>query len=307
MPSDSSRSIRVILFLGVVVFGLLWLSSLGLKRGLRPDESERVPPTEARTAFSGERAMSLAESLTALGPRPAGSDALVSTKDLVEREARQAGLAVLTLGKDCVAAQCRGALGSEGGLVFLTRLDTAPESPGANGAASGSATLLELGRAIGGTRRGQSISFVWLLDGERFRAEVPKEVPTLEPLLAPLRPSALVVVEQVGDCYLKLGADKEGHLPLRELLIDTAERQGYAHYFPANGPQARDVYGVHTWLPQSAYLVDPVYGGSLTEHVRLHGKPEDTIEHLCPASLQAVGDVLYDAAQACDLLLNRRN
>ncbi len=307
MASNSSRSVKVILFLGVFVFALLWLSSLGLKRGLRPDESERVPPTAARTPFSGERAMSLAEALTALGPRPTGSEALTMAKELVEREARQAGLAVLTMGNGCIAAQCRGTLGSEGGLVFLTRLDTATDSPGANGAASGSAALLELGRALGGTRRGQSISFVWLLHGESSRAESSELIPTLEPLLFPLRPSALVVVEQVGDCYLKLGADKEGYRPLLDLFEDNAGRHGYARHFPANGPQVRDVYGVHSWLPQSAYLVDPVYGGSLTEHVRLHAKPEDTIEHVCPASLQAVGDVLYDAAQACDLLLNRRN
>ena len=148
---------------------------------------------------------------------------------------------------------------------------------------------------------------MWLLNGESFRAEDPELYPSVEPQLAPLRPSALVVVEQVGDCYLKMGADKDGYPPLRELMTDTAERHGYGRYFPANGPQGRDVYGVHNWLPRSLYLVDPVYGGSLTEHVRLHGKPEDTMAHVCPASLQAVGDVLYDAAQACDLLLTRRN
>jgi hypothetical protein len=300
MPADSSRSIKAIAILGLVAFAFLWLSSLGLKRGLQPDESERVLPTEAQSPFRRDRAMEVAMAQTALGPRPADSPAQVQAMQLIKGKAEAAGLEVNAGDNTSLTARCRGSL--PGNIVFLTHLDTPPDSPGANASASGSAVLAELATLMGRSRKGMSVVFVWLSFGERQR-EGGWSLPPIQALLEPLDPKAIFVVEQVGDCYLELGTDPAAPAMLQGLLQDTAERLGYGRHFPAQGPPLKDVYQLHAFHNKAVYLGDPLVGGSIAQHARLRGTAEDTIDHLCPDSLQAVGDVLYHAIMACDSFL----
>lgn len=302
MPADSSRSIKAIVILGVAAFAFLWLSSLGLKRGLQPDESERVAPTEAQSPFRRDRAMEVARALTDLGPRQADSPGQIQANQLIKDKMEAAGLEVSAGDNFMLTARCRGSV--PGNVVFLTHMDTPADSPGANASASGSALLAELATVMGGSRKGMSVVFVWISFGERQR-EGGWSLPPLVALLQPHDPKAIFVVEQVGDCYLKLGNDAGAPAMLRGLLQDTAERLGFGRHFPEQGPPLKDVYDLRSTWKNTVYVTDPLVGGSLAQHARLRGTPEDTMEHLCPDSLQAVGDVLYHALLACDSFLPR--
>lgn len=302
MPADSSRSIKAIAILGVAAFAFLWLSSLGLKRGLQPDQSELVVPTEAQSPFRKDRAMEVARALTDLGPRQADSPMQLQANQFIKDRMEAAGLEVSAGDNVMLTARCRGSL--PGNVLFLTHLDTPADSPGANASASGSALLAELATVMGGSRKGMSVVFVWLSFGERQR-EGGWSLPPLTALLQPHDPKAIFVVEQVGDCYLKLGTDPGALAMLQGVLQDTAERLGYVRHFPAEGPPLKDVYNLRDTWKNTIYVSDPLVGGSIAQHARLRGTQEDTVDHLCPDSLQAVGDVLYHGLMACDSFLPR--
>lgn len=309
MAADPGRAVRAIVILGVVAFGFLWLSSLGIKQSFKADETERVNIDRPRSEFKSARAFADLSKIVTYGPRPAGSKALGEAADYLSQQMRTAGLVLSDTRKQSpeypvphLIARCTGS--QPGEIVLVTRLDTISESPGANSAASGAAVLMELARSVGRSRGGHGFTFVWLLSGNA--AASPDNPGGLSTLLEELDDRLVFVVESVGDCYLELGSDRDAPLWLRGLMSDTAERQGYARHFPENGVPLKDVYGLRPTQETTVYLADPIQGGSIAQHALLHGTAQDTLEHVCVNSLQAVGDVLYHALGACDSLLTRR-
>ena len=309
MAADPGRAARAILILGAIAFAFLWLSSFGLKRSMKPDETERVTKSRAASDFNGARAFQRVSKWTDLGPRPFGSPAQQSAIEDLIKTLRAAGLSVTQSAPEnsnpLVAARCQGTLPGE--IVLACAFDTAPQSPGALSSASGAALIAELASLTGGQRRGHTIVFLFLLDSSPIDSGEQKASRAWEAILEPLTPKLLVLVEGVGDCYLQLGRDPEAPIWLRGLIEDTAERHGYSRHFPGDGPALRAMPGIGDSGIPTLRLIDPIYGGSIARHAALKGKPEDNIEAVCPDSLQAVGDVLYHALMASDSILSRQS
>jgi hypothetical protein len=295
MAADSSRSIKIIAFMGLLVFAFLWLSSLGLKKSIQPDESQRVKERAAQSPVDGQRALALTSDIAALGPRPAGSESLRRAADLVADAARTSGARVeinTTAPLPHVVARRDGAM--PGTLLVLARLDSGPDGPAANERASGAALAVELLRAQASQRRMHGLAVAWLMGEGRG----------LQPLLQQHHPKAIFVLGPLGDCYLKLGTDPAAPQWLRNMLYDTADRLACTPHFPGQGLPVPDSLGLHTWHPATLYLSDALYG-TIATHKQRMGTADDTTAHLCAMSLQAAGDVLYHLVAACDSYLTQ--
>ncbi|MFM1921208.1 MAG: Peptidase family [Candidatus Hydrogenedentota bacterium] len=309
MAADPGRAVRAIVILGAIAFAFLWLSSFGLKRSMKPDETERVTKSRAASDFNGARAFQRVSKWTDLGPRPFGSPAQQSAVEDLVKALRAEGLSVTQSAPGdyppLVTARCQGSLPGE--IVLACAFDTSSQSPGALSSASGAALLVELASLTGGQRRGHTLVFVFLLDSSPVGSGEKDASRAWQTLLEPLNPKLLVFLEGVGDCYLQLGRDPEAPIWLRSLVEDTAERYGYSRHFTGDGPPLRAMSGISDSGIPTLRLVDPIYGGSIARHATLKGKPEDNIEAVCPDSLQAVGDVLYHALMASDSILSRQS
>lgn len=309
MPADPGRAVKAILLLGTIAFVFLWLSSFGLKRSLKPDETERVTLSRAASDFNAGRAFEHVAKWTALGPRPFGSPAQQSAIEDLVKTLRSAGLSPSQspsgVSPAYLAARCQGS--QPGEIVLACAFDTAAESPGAVESASGAALMAEMAALLGAHRRGHGIVFIFLLDscdresGEQAASRAWRAV------LEQLTPRLLIYVEGVGDCYLQLGRDPEAPLWLRGLIEDTAERHGYARHFPGDAPPLRPMPQFSEIGVPVLRLVDPIYGGSIARHAVLRGTVQDSVEAVCRGSLQAVGDVLYHALMAVDSILSRQS
>jgi len=277
MPRDPSTTLKYMAFAGLLLFVFLWLASLGLKQSLQPDETQRVAAQTSKSGFDGERALRLAASLSA-PPIPDGppNDSLPKR---IAAAWRSAGLEVVST-EAGVAATIPG--GRPGGIVLL-----AAQREGVPGAEADAALLAELARLIEPRPIGRPVHLAWLAQGADAAS-----------LLAPLAPAAILVIEGVGDCYLRVSGDPSAPEWMRERLLDAAEWQGYREHFSRTGPPPEDWLGLRATYPNTLHLRDPIWGGSLTEHARLTQPGADTSAAICPNSLQAVGDVLVQVIPA---------
>jgi glutaminyl-peptide cyclotransferase len=282
--------------LAPIVAGLLACGALGACNGGvgAPGSATTAPDRfDARRAFADLRAQ------VELGPRPAGSAA---SRRLAERLRAQ-----LPRGRfEAVPGGLRnvvGALPGRGAPVLVgAHYDTKdiPGFVGANDSASGTATVLELARALRAGRRAcqREIRFV-MLDGE----ESPAGSPDSAFLRDGLRGSkayaaahadelaAAVIVDFVGDRDLSIPREAGSDARLWRLLRDSARRVGAIGAFPA-GTEGR-ILDDHTPLADRGVpaidLID-------FDYPHFH-RPSDTLDKVSARSLDRVGETLVEMLQ----------
>lgn len=322
-----NTALRVIIALGLLSFVGLYLASAALKKSLKPNELERVTVRERYSPFDRNRAMADLRFIMDLGPRVSGSPAAETLRGYLVRELRAAGLEPGVEPADSaggtgtsplvnVTAICPGP--KPGILILGTHYDTfSPESgafAGANAAAAGTAWLLEFARTFDPRWNGRTICFVWFdghdgpvadkggalpLNGSRAFVESLRARGLLDEVCA------MIEVSAVGDCYLGLFRDQAAPAWLTGLVWERAENLGYSAHFSATAlARTGDATSFRdAGLPALA-LLDGSYGGSSLEHARYWRTAGDTIDLICPESLQAVADVLYHAFPAIDAYLD---
>ncbi|MBI2434100.1 MAG: Zn-dependent exopeptidase M28 [Candidatus Hydrogenedentes bacterium] len=320
---SGGAAIKAILFMGVLVFLVLALTSIGLKKGLKPNPRERVAIRQKYSPFDSTRAYKDLERMVALGPRITGSEAAAQTRELLKGDLSRAGLrtwehsfdAQTPAGPRKMVNLVAVVEGSRPGVIlFGAHYDTkqlpgSASCAGANDGGSTTAWLLEWARALGAKREGRSLWLVWFdgeesfgewsetdsLYGSRAFVEHLKSTGELEQI------HAMINLEMIGDCYLRIMRDMEAPEWLAGTVWDTAERLGYGAHFSNLG---RDIEDDHlpfrrTNVP-ALLLIDFVYGGSVLDHKRNWHTDQDTLDKVCPESLQALADVLYHALPAID-------
>ncbi len=313
---------KFIIALGVLAFLFLLLSSVLMKKALRPNERERVIIREKYSPFDRARAWRDLEHIVGLGPRTAGSEEAGRMRDYLKRELSLAGLntfehtfdAETPKGKRTMTNLWAESKGSKPGIIILSNhYDTKSFEEfrfvGANDGGSTTAWLLEMARVIGPRRDGRTIWLVWFdgeesfgkwsetdgLYGSRAFARHLKERGDLAAV------NALINVDMIGDTYLNIRQDTNGAPWLQDIVWDTAQRLGYRAHFSRFPRDIQDddapfrQAGISTLL-----LIDFSYGGSIAEHVKNWHTAKDTLDKVRPESLQAVADVIYHALPAIE-------
>lgn len=175
---------------------------------------------------------------------------------------------------------------------------------GANDGGSTTAWMLEMARSLGPQREGRTI---WLcfFDGEEAfqewtetdslygsRAFVQHLAETGE--AAQVR--AIINVDMIGDCRLGIFKDPGAPAWLQDAVWEQAKRLGYGKAFLLSGRNIQDdhIPFRRAGIP-ALELIDFEYGGSAVAHQNTWHTARDTLDKVCAASLQAVGDVIYHA------------
>lgn len=319
-PHRGQGSLKAIAAIGVIAFLFLMLSSFGLKKGLQPDEQQRLTGYRAESDVNGARAYTLARELFDLGPRPSGSETLQAARERLTAAARDAGLTMQSESfsfdnMEGVNLYVEQPGNRPGIIVLATQFDTAviPDFAyrSANDGTADAALLFELARALKDHRHGRTLRFVWF-DGTQGDAGSAGPTYHLEKLSSDGRLGAvhaIVTLRMVGDCYLNATTTANSSEALTNIFLETAQRHGLHQYIGAmpNPPDTRSVGDPFRAvdIPLLA-IADTQYGGSLLAHTKRFRGPEDSIEEVCPDSLQAIGDVVYHALPAIDGYLGRR-
>ena len=111
----------------------------------------------------------------------------------------------------------------------------------------------------------------------------------------------MINIDMIGDRYL--GIKKEIGAPdwLIEAVWNCAQRRGYAKHFKETsiGIQDDHIPFRKAGIP-ALDVIDFMFGRSLADHTANWHTQNDTLDKVCPDSLQVVGDVIYDAISAVD-------
>lgn len=280
-------------------------AALTLSAGCGGDGSE---PTAASGGFDGERAMEDVRAQVALGPRPAGSARSRELTRILARELRISGVEAVGIQRPHrnVVGTIPG--GGRGVVVVGAHHDTkdgiGAGFEGANDGASGVAIVLELARSLRPGAAGPSIA-VALFDAEEARGSRPfaedgtrgsrqyvryaaaggrQGSPPLE------RIRAMVLFDLVGDCNLSIPRERNSDPGLYALFAD-ADPGLFAGETDAvldDHIPFRDA-GV-----PAVDLIDFEFGPGPPPGAFWH-TPEDTIDKVCPESLDAVGEAALEA------------
>jgi Iap family predicted aminopeptidase len=259
-------------------------------------------------AFDEDRAFADLEAQVEIGPRPSGSRGARKTRELIRERLEEAGVA--TVAQQHPYANLIGGLpGSEPGVVVVgAHYDTKSGIPGflgANDGASGVAVLLELARTLPRPLPGPAVQLVFF-DAEEARGDRPFESDGLRGSRqyveyaraggrqgsAPLdQLRAMVLFDLVGDCELEIPLEASSDPALYELFRDAGGGGlggGPAPFEGRTGPIADDhVPFLEAGIP-AFDLIDFDFGPGPTPGAYWH-TAEDTLDKVCPASLDAVG------------------
>ncbi len=314
LSTQGRAALKLIVIGGVLTFLLLFWVSLSLKKQLQPNPRQKVVLRQRYSPFEHERAWRDMEALLKLGPRPIGSEAALQQRNYLAREVQAAGLRIrkapfTVSGAPLVnlIAMVEGSLPET--IILCTHCNTPSNAPegyvGAQRDTSGAAWLLEMARALGPKRMGASVWCVWL-EGNPGMEDAP--LAGAEALLQMLQQEkertikAIIAISAIGDCFLQVHRTPNESEWLANALWGTAQRLNYGRHFShATRKLNRSVWTAlrQAALP-TALLSDFAYGGSVLEHKNFWNHPNDTLDKLCPESLQAVADVLYHALPIMD-------
>lgn len=317
---------RFIAIAGIGAFALLLLVAFGIKRVAYKDENQRASAATGTGTFQGERAYDTLKRIVAIGPRPPGSPEAETVRQLIRTEVEAAGLEFRTfpfdadtpLGKRAMVNLVAVVKGNRDGVIALsnhydTKYFEDIRFVGANDGGSTTAWMIEMARALGPTRDGRTIWLVWF-DGE----EALKEWSSADSLygsrdmvrrlrrtkeLAHLK--VLINLDMIGDCYLGVFRDAGAPSWLQNAVWKTAAEHGHERHFLADPRVIEDDHMPFRLAGVPCMnLIDYEYGGSPLEHGANWHTERDTIDRVCPASLQAVGDVIYHALPAIESFLD---
>ncbi len=274
-------------------------------------------------AFDAERAWRHLEVQVAAGPRPAGSPALETTRQYLEKELRSYGLtplresfkantpvgeiAMTNVYADLVP---KDAPANSVMLILGSHYDTKRfEFPfvGANDGGSSTAVLLELARVIAaGEARPVTYRFLFLDGEEALRATwhdpdnrygSKHHAAQLKASGAIPRVKAFVLLDMVGDKDLKIRRDQYSSPWLLEFFAGAARDNGLGAHVDGTLERVMDdhlsflEYGV-----PSVDLIDFDYG---PDNAWWH-TADDTLEHCSKASLATIGAIVLHGLPAVE-------
>jgi Zn-dependent M28 family amino/carboxypeptidase len=278
-----------------------------LATGCGGDDDAEGP---AADRFDAERAFQDLEAQVEIGPRPAGSPGSHEVVRLIEARLREAGAEDVRVQRPWrnVLAKIPG---TADGVVVVgahhdTKNDVGPGFEGANDGASGVAVVLELARVLApeAPLDGPAIQFVlfdaeeargdrdFALDGTRgsrqfveYAAAGRQGSPALEEI------DAMVLFDLVGDCDLQIPREANSDPGLYAELETAADEAGGAG--DVFGGEAPSVLDDHIPFAEAGIpaldLIDFTYGPGPSPGAYWH-TTEDTVDKVCPESLDAVGE-----------------
>lgn len=327
MKTSGQPAIKAIVVIGVFALIFLLVSAMGLKRLVSSAQGTRVVIARAQSPFDGRRAHNDLRTIVGFGPRPSGSEALAKLQAHIERTMAAAGLEVLRQEFD--ASTPNGTVGmvnitgviegTDPGIIILgnhyeTKLFSDFTFVGANDGGSSTAWMLEMARTIGAKRQGRT---VWLcfFDGEESFGEwsASDSLYGSRAFVEKLRSDgrlgevvAMINLDMVGDCYLDFKRDRDAPDWLTQAVWGKALELGYGQYFQ---PFMQSVEDDHIPFRRAGIpamdVIDFTYGGSMAEHRKTWHTANDTLDRVCPDSLQVVGDVIYHALPEIDAQTKR--
>jgi Zn-dependent M28 family amino/carboxypeptidase len=264
-----------------------------------------------RDLFDADRAFADLGAQVAIGPRPAGSAGGREEVRLIVERLREAGVEDVR-----VQRPWRNVVGvipgeTAGAVVVGAHHDTknaiSPEFVGANDGGSGVAVVLELARALQAPLDGPSIHLA-LFDAEETRGDRPFEIDGTRgsrqyveyasqggiqgsPPLDQIR--AMALFDLVGDCDLQIPREAFSDPALYALFAEAAEElNGSGATAPFDG-ETGGILDDHIPFTQARIpavdLIDFTYGPGGSPGAYWH-TPQDTLDKVCPESLDAVGE-----------------
>ena len=286
-------------------FALLALIGALALAGCGSDE----PDDLAADRFDAERAFADLEAQVEIGPRPAGTP---GSRELVKLLAAS----LLDAGAQDVAVQRphRNVVATipgtgEGTVVVGAHHDTKdiPGFVGANDGASGVAVVLELARvlAAGAPLDGPSVSIA-LFDAEEARGDRPfsedgtrgsrqyvadaqaggrQGSPPIEEI------DSMILFDLVGDCDLEVPREALSDQAIYDRFAEAAaEVDGSAAPFEGEtgGVEDDHIPFLEAGVP-ALDVIDFTFGGDVSPGTYWH-TTEDTVDKVCPESLDAVGE-----------------
>jgi Zn-dependent M28 family amino/carboxypeptidase len=259
--------------------------------------------------FDSERAFSDLEAQVAIGQRPAGSEASRETAELIADRLREAGVQGVRIQRPNLNVV--GVIpGSQPGAVVIgahydTKEDVGSGFEGANDGASGVAVVLELARDLAPRVDGPSVQ-VALFDAEESRDDRPFERDGTrgsrqyvdfakrggEQGSPPLgQVSSMILFDMVGDCSLQIPYEPNSDRNLYNDIARSAQEVD-GHPAPFTG-KTIPILDDHIPFREAGIpaldLIDFTFGPGPSPGAYWH-TPEDTLDKVCPESLDAVGE-----------------
>ena len=253
--------------------------------------------------FSGDQALRYATQVMAFGPRLPGSAASRGTAAFIKSELTEFGWSVNFQDFDYKGVEMRNIIARRNdsppdviiGAHYDTRAISDQESdpdkrplpvPGANDGASGTALLLELGRALrndpsntwlvffDGEDQGHINDWDWSIGAQYFADHLQ------------LKPSAVVVVDMIGDSDLNVYKEKQSDPKLTAEIWSIAQSSGYgAQIFDTEKYAMLDDHlpFIKQGIP-ACLMIDFDYPYWHTQ--------DDTLDKISAGSLQIIGTTL---------------
>ncbi len=273
-------------------------------------EEEKSGPVGEPGRFDSERAFADLERQVAFGPRPSGSPANRRQAKFIARSLRAAGVSDVRIQKP--HRNVVGTIpGTEGDAILLGAHHDTKDIPaflGANDGASGVAVVLELARALPRRVDGPSVQLA-LFDAEEARGERPFETDGTRgsrqyvryaeaaerrghPVQGapPLRRiESMILFDLVGDCDLQIPRELNSDQRLYGQIAAAAGRDS-----PFGG-ETTPISDDHVPFLERGItavdLIDYTFGPGPTPGAWWH-TTEDTLDKVCPESLDAVGEAV---------------
>jgi Zn-dependent M28 family amino/carboxypeptidase len=270
--------------------------------------------TNATPKFDAKRAFAHVERLVAIGPRPAGSAAIQTTRDYIKQQMQALGIAtteqpfegqtpVGPVKMVNVIATIPGP--GSGRLIFAGHYDTKLfeefEFVGANDAGSSTAFLIELARVLKDRKNALTIELLFL-DGEEAIGEWSSGnthgsrhyvLNAAQDAASLKRIKAVVLVDMIADRQLSIKREANSTPWLTDIIWSAARKLGRAEFVEETTPIEDDhLPFLRAGIP-AVDIIDLEYPYWHTAG--------DTLEHVSAEGMQAVGDVLLAALPSIEL------
>ena len=281
--------------------------------------TSRVPDNVAPvvTAFNGERAMDHVRKQIEFGPRPPDTPPLLKTRAYISDQLKSYGLnvsvdefnATTPQGEKKMANIIGEIPGETKTLILITsHYDTKFYKDmyfvGANDPASSVATLLEIGRVLGGAKEKPKATYrLVFFDGEEAFCEGwddcgkennPDNTYGSRHYVSQLRAHnelentyAMILLDMMGYRDLELGRDPTSIRWLQDIIWETGRELGYGKVFV----ERQEGVGGDDHEPFLQAGVDAVDLIQLSSYPHWH-KADDTIDKVSPQSMKIVGDTV---------------
>jgi hypothetical protein len=284
-----------------------------------PQASVSPAPSSQSANFDSNLAWEHLRQMVAIGPRPAGSEALRQTRAYITRQMSAAGLKVeeqpfvaqTPVGNVNMVNLIVRLPGRRTDRILITgHYDTKPIKEfmfvGASDGASSAAMLIELARVLKGKPHEFTYEFIWF-DGEeafctewtecgrpgapdntygsRYYLEAVKKANGVSAI------KAMILLDMIGAKDLKLRKDTDFSTPwMNDLFWATGHKLGYASTFlDGNGAVGGDDH--EEYFKAGIPTIDLI---DLADYPQWHTKDDD-LNHVSARSLQIVGDVMLAA------------